>query len=282
MEFAAVRVAAPPHALLDERPEAGGEHGQCPGRRLVHGLVPGAEHQPGQPAVVAGHTPAAQEELVLQVVQQGQDRRAPVRRGPSGQARHRAFLAHRRHVVVVAQVHQPVGDPPPDAAPAQVDVLLGAHPAHGGVGERHLHRVQQARFPPGVGVDQDDDLAARGADAHPERRSLAPVLEDEHAHARVGHGPQPALDLHVLDVRHDDDFVRVLRQPALQAFQQDVRVLPVGRYDYRDRGPEVVLHRPGEPGQHRPVQPEQPDEEAGQAERHHLPPGGFAHPFDNP
>ena len=193
-----------------------------------------------------------------------------VGRGPAGHADHPALAAHRRHVVVVAQVDQPVREPAPDAGAALVDVLLGADRPDPRVGERHLHRLQQPGLPGRVGVGEDDHLTPGGPDADPEGRALAGVPVADHLQQRAADRRQPGRALGVLDVQDDDHLGRLLHQPGAQAAQQDVRVLAERRHHDRGAGTEVVHDRLGEPGQHRAVDPQRPHHDPGDAEGHEL------------
>src|SRR6202044_290542 len=89
------------------------EHGERAGIRLIHRLVSGAEDQPGQPSVVTGNAPAAEEELIFQVLEYGHHRLAAVGSGPAGQAGNGARPGLRAYVVEIPDVDAPGGAPPP-------------------------------------------------------------------------------------------------------------------------------------------------------------------------
>jgi len=84
MAVGPVGVAAPAEPLLEEGPALVREHGQRACIGLVDGLVARGQYEPGQPAVVPGYTPAAEEELVLQMLEHRQHHIPPVCRRPAG------------------------------------------------------------------------------------------------------------------------------------------------------------------------------------------------------
>ena len=179
-------------------------------------LKPARQHQPGEPAVVAGDAAAAQEELVLQVRQQRQHDGAAVRCGPARQASHGAGCAHGRHVVVVAQVDHPVGDPAPDARFRWYTFCWVPTPPTSGIRERHLDGGEEAGLPGCVRVDQHEHFAGGLPDAPAQRRPLARVPEQDRPHGRNPQGADALIGLGVPDVEDDDDLRRVLGQPRLR------------------------------------------------------------------
>lgn len=258
-EVAAHRVATPAHALLDERAERCGKHRKRLRRALVHRAVPLREHEPGESPVVAGHAAATEEVLVLELVQHRDDGGPSVDRGASGEARHRSQLAHRRHVVVVAEVDHPVGDPAPDARLALVHVLLRSDAPDPSVLEGHLHGLQQARSPSRVGVDECDELRTSLSDSDSERRALSDVFEEDRTHPAVAEGDDAVVRLEVAHVEHDDDLVRLLRAPGVEALEQDVGVFVERRHDDRHARAEIGDDRAGGARDEHPDEPDAPD-----------------------
>ncbi len=265
-EVGPVGVPAPADPLLDEPAQGVREHRLGAGPVLVHGPVSGREHQPGQPAVVAGDAPPAEEEFMFEIGQYRHHRRAPVRGGAAGHADHAAHPAHRRDVVGVADVDDPIRDPAPHAGVAGVYRLPGAHRTDLGVSERHLHRLEQARLPCGVRVGEHQHLAAGGPDPDPEGGPLALVLEQDEVQPGIVHLHQSLGRLLVADVQNDDHLVRVLGEPGGQAAHQHVRIFPVGRHDHRGGGLVLQLDRLGGMGHDEPDEPDAPGEKSNDAQ----------------
>ena len=142
-----------------------------------------------------------------------------------GDYRDRAGAAHRGNIVVVAQVHEPVGDATPDARGALIDVLLRRDAADERIGEGLLHLLEEAGLPRGVGVGEHEDLTRRESDARAERGPLAHVLEQHGLHARILERGDAVVCLDVGHIEHDDDLARVLGPPRCEAIEQDVRIL---------------------------------------------------------
>jgi len=160
-EVAAVGVASPADPLLQEPARGVGHHRPRHRVHLIGRAIPGVQHEPGQPAIVARHARAPPERLSQQAGQHLHQDIAPVGDGSSRQAGDPTAARHRRDVGQVLRIEHPIGGPAAHRAAGIQNTLARTHAAHGRIGERPQEISQQRRLPQRVRVAEDDDRLRR-------------------------------------------------------------------------------------------------------------------------